>query len=111
MRVTQVVKDAFTDWLAMKRAEVRYNSRHWTVLCLHEVTDREGFSALLSELQRRYQLVSLADGFKAIRSGRLTGPLLTLTFDDGDKTVSTTCFPELQSRLLPACLFVCTGFV
>ena len=111
MRVTRVVKDAFTDWLSMKKAELRYNSRHWTVLCLHEVTDREGFATLLGELESRYQIVSLSEGFHAIKSGRVNAPLLTLTFDDGDKTVSKNCLPELQSRSLPACLFVCTGFV
>ena len=111
MRVTQVVKDALTAWLSMKRAEFRYNSQHWTVLCLHEVTDREAFKSLLTDVESRYQIVSLSDGFQEIKSGHVSGPLLTLTFDDGDKTVWKNCLPELQSRSIPACLFVCTGFV
>jgi peptidoglycan/xylan/chitin deacetylase (PgdA/CDA1 family) len=111
MRVTRVVKDAFTDWLSMKKAELRYNSRHWTVLCLHEVTDRDAFKTLLSRLEDKYQIVSLSDGFRAIKTPSVGGPLLTLTFDDGDKTVWQNCLPELQSRLMAACFFVCTGFV
>lgn len=111
MRVTGVVKDAVANWLHMKKAELHYNSRHWTVLCLHEVTDRDAFKTLLGRLEACYQIVSLSEGFRAIKTGSLTGPLLTLTFDDGDKTVSTNCLPELRSRSIAACLFVCTGFV
>src|SRR5215510_16272226 len=109
MRVTQAISGPVTDWFSMKRDELRYNSRHWTVVYLHEVMDRERFKALLSELERRYQIVSMSDGFRAIKSGSVDGPCLTLTFDDGDKTVSTICLPELENRRLPACLFVCTG--
>ena len=111
MRVTRVVREAFTTWLSMKKAELHYNSRHWTVLCLHEVTDREAFKRLLSSLEARYQIVALSEGFRAVKSGNVNGPLLTLTFDDGDKTVSNNCLPELRSRSIAACLFVCTGFV
>lgn len=111
MRVTHVVKEAFKTWLSIKKAELRYNSRHWTVLYLHEVTDREGFKTLLSRLEAHYQIISLSEGFRAITSGAVGGPLLTLTFDDGDKTVWQNCLPELQDRSMPGCLFVCTGFV
>jgi len=111
MRVTQVIKNAFADWLSRKNAEFRYHSRRWTVLCLHEVIDPNEFETLLGALVDHYKIVSLSDGFRATTSGDIDGPLLTLTFDDGDKTVITNCLSELQKRSIPACFFVCTGFV
>ena len=98
-------------WLSMKKAEFQYGSQCWTVLCLHEVTDRQVFRELLSRLEGLYQLTSLSDGFQSLRSGSLNKPILTLTFDDGDKSVWQNCLPELRERRTPACLFVCTGFV
>jgi len=95
----------------MKKAEFQSGSRAWTVLCLHEVTDRESFAQLLGKLDDFYQVVSLSEGFQSIRSDSFDKHALTLTFDDGDKTVWENCLPELRRRGMPACLFVCTGFV
>lgn len=98
-------------WLASFSQQVRYGSHRWTVICLHEVPDRLRFAALLDELQRRFRIVPLAEGFRRGRSNGIDGPLLTITLDDADKSVASNCLPELMARSLPACLFVCTGFV
>jgi peptidoglycan/xylan/chitin deacetylase (PgdA/CDA1 family) len=111
MRVARVVTGAFKTWLSTKTAELRYNSRHWTVLCLHGVTNREAFNALLTSIEKRYEVTSLSGGFMKLRSNSIDRSMLTLTFDDADKTVWSNCLPELRTRQLPACLFVCTGFV
>jgi len=111
MTVTQVVKGAVSSWISTKLSEARYRSRRWTVLCLHRVIAPDAFKALLDRAQESYRLVSLSEGFDSIRSGPLGRPLLTLTFDDADKTIWQNCLPELRKRSAPACLFVCTGFV
>ena len=111
MSVKTVIKSALKDYYSMRLASARHGSRHWAVLCMHEVTDSAGFISLLDTLQESYEIVSLTEGFAAIRSGAAARPLLSLTFDDADKTVWLNCLPELRRRSLPACLFVCTGFV
>jgi peptidoglycan/xylan/chitin deacetylase (PgdA/CDA1 family) len=78
---------------------------------MHEVNLPDHLEMLLNAVRDRYRLVSLSEGYRATRSGAVAEPLLTLTFDDGDKTVWEHCLPQLRSRSIPACLFVCTGWV
>lgn len=111
MSFSRVIKNAFAEWLSMKQAELRHGSHRWTVLCFHEVMDRQAFVDLLNKVDELYGVVSLSEGFESLRSGAADRPLLTLTFDDADKTVWENCLPELRRRRLPASLFVCTGFV
>lgn len=106
-----VVSQACRDWLAARRNAVRQAARRWTVVCLHEVPDAGRFDRLLSGLEAEYRLVSLSEGFRLTRAGTGDRPLLTVTLDDADKSVATNALPVLRRRSIPACLFVCTGFV
>ena len=75
-------------WLENLKLKVRHGHKYWTVLTLHEVNSREHFEEFLESVQNLYTVVSLSDGFRAMKSGAITNhPLFTLTFDDGDKTV------------------------
>ncbi|HKV38502.1 MAG TPA: polysaccharide deacetylase family protein, partial [Blastocatellia bacterium] len=69
------------------------------------------FTRLLDAVSNVYTLVSLSDGPSALDSPATDGPLLSLTFDDADRTVWQHCLPQLSNRSIPATLFVCTGFV
>src|SRR5262249_20971708 len=111
MRIHQVLAGALKQWLTAKSDGLRYGSRRWTVLYLHEVVDPEPLKALLDEILCRYKVVSLSEGFRLTRSADASEPLFTLTFDDGDRTVWEHCLPYLRSRSIPACMFVCTSFV
>lgn len=111
MSFRRVVGQACRDWFSAHRNSVRQHARRWTVVCLHEVTDAGRFERLLDGFERKFRLVSLSEGFRLTRGGGADQPLLTLTFDDADRSVATNALPVLEKRGIPGCLFVCTGFV
>jgi peptidoglycan/xylan/chitin deacetylase (PgdA/CDA1 family) len=93
------------------RAAVVTAASSWTVLTFHEVADRARFAALLDLVRDAFDLVPLNEGRRRLAEQRRRGRLLTITFDDADRSVFTHALPELQARAIPATLFVCTRFV
>ncbi|MCH8969686.1 MAG: polysaccharide deacetylase family protein [Planctomycetes bacterium] len=53
-----------------------------------------------------FELVSLSEGIRRLRSGTLTKTCLALTFDDGLKSVADHAVPVLIRHGIPAALFV-----
>ncbi len=53
-----------------------------------------------------FELVSLSEGIRRLRSGTLTKTCLALTFDDGLKSVADHAAPVLLQHDIPATLFV-----
>jgi peptidoglycan/xylan/chitin deacetylase (PgdA/CDA1 family) len=83
----------------------------WTVLAFHEVADRARFAALLDFICGAFKPVPLAEGRRRLEACPRRARLLTITFDDADRSVFTHALPELQARAIPATVFVCTRFV
>jgi peptidoglycan/xylan/chitin deacetylase (PgdA/CDA1 family) len=83
----------------------------WTVLTFHEVADRARFAALLDLVGAAFELVPLAEGRRRLAERPRRARLLTITFDDADRSVFNHALPELQARAIPATVFVCTRFV
>jgi peptidoglycan/xylan/chitin deacetylase (PgdA/CDA1 family) len=111
MKVRKVVKEASKAWLTAKAQRMRWGAQRWTVLCLHDVGDPAEFEELIAGVRKRFRIVPLSEGRRLLEAGRPDRPLLSLTFDDADKSVWSKCVPVLRSNNIPACLFVCTNYV
>jgi peptidoglycan/xylan/chitin deacetylase (PgdA/CDA1 family) len=83
----------------------------WTVLTFHEVADRDRFAALLDLVRDVFDMVPIAEGRRRLAERPRRARLLTITFDDADRSVFTNALPELKARAIPATVFVCTRFV
>jgi peptidoglycan/xylan/chitin deacetylase (PgdA/CDA1 family) len=94
-----------------RRAVAVTAASSWTVLTFHEVTDRARFAALLDLVSGVFESVPLAEGRRRLAERPRRARLLTITFDDADRSVFTHALPELLERAIPATVFVCTRFV
>lgn len=90
------------------------------ILFYHRVADqhpnpwtisRDNFARHLDWLQANFQLVSLAEMQRRIRSAHCEQPTVSLTFDDGYAENADFAIPELVRRGLTATYFVATDFV
>jgi peptidoglycan/xylan/chitin deacetylase (PgdA/CDA1 family) len=97
-------------WCRRRAAAVTAASS-WTVLAFHEVADRDRFAALLDLIRVAFELVPLAEGRRLLAERPRRARLLTITFDDADRSVFTHALPELQARAILATVFVCTRYV
>jgi peptidoglycan/xylan/chitin deacetylase (PgdA/CDA1 family) len=110
----------------MARARARASGPRVHVLAYHRVVDvldidgpvlpslcitTESFARQMEQLRRRFQVLSLADGMRAI-TGKLAleRDAAVLTFDDGYRDVLLRAMPILRALELPATAFVPTGY-
>lgn len=81
-------------------------------LYLHHVFTDEaaGFRALLEELAHRHTFVSHSEAVERLRSGRIDGRYIAISFDDGLKTclAASRVMDEFGAR---GCFFVCPSMV
>jgi peptidoglycan/xylan/chitin deacetylase (PgdA/CDA1 family) len=69
------------------------------------------FRSQLEYLAGHYTVLSLSEAVAQLTSGRLHGPAVTLTFDDGFQNNHDVAFPILQALGMPATIFLTTGLV
>ena len=90
------------------------------ILFYHRVADshltpwtisRRNFVQHLDWLQRHFDIVTLAEAQRRVRSARNSRPTVAITFDDGYAENCDFAIPELQRRQLPATYFVATTSV
>jgi peptidoglycan/xylan/chitin deacetylase (PgdA/CDA1 family) len=110
MSIGADVRATVEAWYRRRAAAVTAASS-WTVLAFHEVADRERFAALLDLIRIAFEPVPLAEGRRRLAERPRHARLLTMTFDDADRSVFIHALPELQARGIPATVFVCTRFV
>ena len=86
---------------------------HWRILYYHDVPAqmRETFSEQLDWFSDRFTWCSVSDGIHALKHHSLDRPLLSLTFDDGDRSVWKVVMPLLADRKIPACCYVVPDYV
>lgn len=89
----------------------------WSVLFYHRVADDRAnpwtistwaFEQQMHWLQKRFEMISLAEGQRRIRSGRNDRPAVTITFDDGYADNVHRALPLLVERGIPCTYFVTT---
>lgn len=76
----------------------------WTLSCAD-------FARQLDWLQTHFDIVSLAEAQRRVRSANCEQPTISLTFDDGYAENADYAIPELLRRGLTATYFVSTDFV
>lgn len=83
------------------------------VVHYHYVFDdqRVGFASHLDELVRSFEPVSLSEAVARLRSGRVSGREVAVTFDDGFRNQLVNAAPLLAERGISACFFLVTGLV
>ena len=69
------------------------------------------FSAYLYFFARHFIVVPLTEILERLSAGAPLGRRLAITFDDGYADNYEVAAPELERRGMPACFFVCTGFI
>jgi peptidoglycan/xylan/chitin deacetylase (PgdA/CDA1 family) len=81
----------------------------WRICCYHEVEPVHGtnFARQLDLWKRtNVKYCSLADGLRQVQ-----GKWLTITFDDGDKTVCEVAQPVLDSKNIKAMMYITTDYI
>jgi peptidoglycan/xylan/chitin deacetylase (PgdA/CDA1 family) len=90
------------------------------ILFYHRIADRhrtawtmsrDDFRRQLDWLEENFQIISLAECQRRIRSSTNSQPAIAITFDDGYAENMEYALPELKRRGLPATYFVATHFV
>ncbi len=87
----------------------------WSVLFYHRVADdranpwtisTHAFEQQMRWLKRHFEMISLAEGQRRIRSARNDRPAVTITFDDGYADNSRRALPLLLELAIPCTYFV-----
>ena len=73
--------------------------------------DQAWFRRLVTMLVRRFDVISLSEAITRLDDGRLHGPTLSITFDDGYADNYEVALPVLEECRAPATFFVASGFV
>ncbi|RJG16275.1 polysaccharide deacetylase family protein [Massilia cavernae] len=69
------------------------------------------FDAQLGQLKHSFNFMSLGEGVRGLRSGKLPPRAACITFDDGYADNAEVALPILHKHGLPATVFVATGFL
>lgn len=73
--------------------------------------EREAFARQLGFLAREFSPVSLSEAVDRLRTGRVDGDEVVVTFDDGFRNGLDNAAPLLADRGFSACFFLVTGLV
>jgi peptidoglycan/xylan/chitin deacetylase (PgdA/CDA1 family) len=69
------------------------------------------FEQEIKYLNEKFRIVHLMDGMKILREGRMKGTMVSLTFDDGDISVSRYIVPILEKYKIPATFFINSAYL
>ena len=73
--------------------------------------DARRFDAQLTQLKQCFNIISLADGVRALKAGKLPPRAACITFDDGYADNATIALPILQRHGVHATFFIASGFL
>jgi peptidoglycan/xylan/chitin deacetylase (PgdA/CDA1 family) len=72
---------------------------------------RSAFESQMAYLKKHARVVSLREAIPLLRNGRLDGPCVSITFDDGYANNLHLAYPLLRQYRLPATIFLTTKYV
>ncbi len=98
--------------------------KKWVILNYHQVSDVFDpkvhnkyiwnnlivFKKEMTFLKDNYKIVSLKDGYEQFQNGGLKETLISITFDDGDKSIEEFVMPLLNELKIPATFFINTAY-
>jgi peptidoglycan/xylan/chitin deacetylase (PgdA/CDA1 family) len=86
---------------------------HWRILCYHGVTagDAESFRRQIAWFAEQFTFCTVTESAKLLSSGSVTKPVLSVTFDDGDRTVYDTALPILEFFGIHATLYITADYI
>ncbi|MDP2895534.1 MAG: polysaccharide deacetylase family protein [bacterium] len=86
---------------------------HWRILCYHGVDpeEKESFARQLAWFAERFTFCTISEGAAFLKSNSLSRPILSVTFDDGDRTVYDVALAVLESFGIKATLYVTADYV
>lgn len=73
--------------------------------------DAVQFTQQMETLSKYFNVLSLEEGLRQVRSGKVVPGAVCITFDDGYKDNYDVALPILQALNLPATFFVATGYL
>lgn len=82
---------------------LRHHQYTWTRL--------EQFQRELDDVEKAFQILPLHEALSRLNKGSLRGRCASLTFDDGDISMSDYVIPHLKQRGLPATIFINTAYL
>jgi len=96
----------------------------WVILNFHQVGEKLDpkvhnrhiwnelgfFRRQMNYLQQNFQIVSMREGFQAIKEGSIKNTLISLSFDDGDVSIASLVMPLLEKMGIPATFFINTAY-
>ncbi len=68
------------------------------------------FEAHMSYLQQHFTIVSLREGLKVLKNKTINDTLVSITFDDGDASMTSFAMPILERLQIPATFFINTAY-
>lgn len=68
------------------------------------------FEEHMSFLQQNFKLVSLTQGLAALKENHINETLVSITFDDGDASMTSLAMPILERLQIPATFFINTAY-
>jgi len=85
----------------------------WRILCYHDVprAHARNFEAQLRLLGEHFSFVSLSEGLSRMWKGKISCPILTVTFDDAPRSVWDVAAPVLERLGVRACLYAVVDYI
>lgn len=68
------------------------------------------FEEHMSYLQKNFKIVTLTEGLKALKNKTINETLVSITFDDGDASMTSLAMPILERLKIPATFFINTAY-
>ncbi|ASV74958.1 capsular polysaccharide biosynthesis protein [Thermogutta terrifontis] len=86
----------------------RWPRHRWYILLYHDVPKNcaEAFEKQVKWLKERFEVATISEALRRLGDARHTSPLLTITFDDAEKSVYETVLPILEGHNLKACTYM-----
>jgi peptidoglycan/xylan/chitin deacetylase (PgdA/CDA1 family) len=93
----------------------RWKKPHWRILCYHGIPFEYG-NNFKNQLQTFYKMgfkfVGLDEGLSFLKKAKIfKNPIMTVTFDDGDRTICDIAQPILEELGIKAFLYVTADYI
>jgi peptidoglycan/xylan/chitin deacetylase (PgdA/CDA1 family) len=86
-----------------------WSKPHWRILCYHAIPDgfTDGFRAqLVAFREMGFTFIDFDSGLNLCRGEGFTKPMMTVTFDDGHRTIHTNALPILEELGIKGFLYL-----